>query len=1432
MAKSCVLRPKVRKANGEITESKLFDNLLFATSNRAKTKEYYSIGTNEEFLDIVRDKAKFDSNGEITMKSLNDLAELNINEEDLIRTLNQEIEAGEYSYEEALSRMQLFNKNHKMNDSYMATITNSNNGKVKLEIVHNNEDNREKLIETINGRVLQDRLKYKLSTLGVEVGFLDKPNINGRYSTENAEKTASGMYNLINIAHGEKGNEALAEETGHFIIGALGNNPLVDRLLNVLTPQMQQSLLGEDKYLELMGRVNPDREVAGYLVGEALRTEPDKTNIVGKLINRIINTAKRIFYKIKGDDISYMKVQARELAEKIADNFMSDSFEGSVDKALEISETLYDADDSAATRTLKKVVKILHAQAIRMKDLQSKNAKTYFQLLDIAQAKSDYVFNPNTPGLDSITINRLLEVLAALPEELKSIQERLATVKIGYDDINSENAKIIREAELFITNTVEIKKIIDNLIAPIEGTSTNLIAEADVLNALRICSGTINQMLSGDDRGKTGLISVVEVKRKEFYAKFLEHGLGSRYVNIAAKKIFKGAKLESISEQKLLLDELLESQDDEGAFHAWMTSMSNAKSITNQIVNRMFRRLKKVANDRVLEVQNQLDVLRSELDSIGGNTREFYEVDPNTNQLTGNFIDKYYWGLIEQEWEELYNTEKKRFYETIDKKGKSRNELALLWHSYFNPIAKRFNDSHFTLDKDGKTLVPVDKYINQVYKNNIEGTPKENWLKKFKSLKKGIEEECLGSIANEHRAPQFKGLTMNKLRNRMTNSSLGKAIGNTIWNNVTETFLEDSEDRDFGGMTTYNPDDQLYTDDIIIEEDKIKRVPLFGINKLKDMNDLSTDMFHSTLAYASMAYRYNISKQFVDILELGKEVMHQTTYSGKVTSVGEKNTSNSYKRLEKFLDKELYGFKTYKLSVGRLVFNKIASFFSRLASKVYLGGNVAGGITNVGTGSVELFKEAVSGEHFTLSDWRRANKEYFKHLPDNMLHMGDLRKFDKISLLIERFDSQNDSDERMFSYHTDRNKFIRLNPIGENLFLPYKVGEHYMQNIAFIASAMGTKLIDPSTGIETNLYDALKEEDIKDNNGKIVGRKLVFDREYVTDSSYVDTYNMISKISAKANAGGIFGITWDIDEIDFMKNNNIDPANPKEEILSAIREIRSRIVWDVLKESDFMDKCREVNNRLHGIYNSQDKTLLHQNFITNAFASMRNYAFGMVNRRFGSNHYSLALGHDVEGSIVTVSKVFASMFTDKDGWKLTTRAMFLPFSKETKAMMMRAGYSANQYANIRRSGMDSLFIAALAIMKLALLSGKGEGDDEEDNVLMGIAYYFISRILREQMAFNVAPVFITHELPALTNTEFAGLSILTDMASMTELAGKQLVGDESAYYKRSGYGYEEGDSKLFVKLEKLCPYWRSVLVLSNPYESAKSYEWGRRNVGK
>jgi hypothetical protein len=64
------------------------------------------------------------------------------------------------------------------------------------------------------------------------------------------------------------------------------------------------------------------------------------------------------------------------------------------------------------------------------------------------------------------------------------------------------------------------------------------------------------------------------------------------------------------------------------------------------------------------------------------------------------------------------------------------------------------------------------------------------------------------------------------------------------------------------------------------------------------------------------------------------------------------------------------------------------SALNSLSRALFLGYNLESGAVNLGTGAIEIFKEAAAGQFFTLSDWKKAHQLYWSSLPENMMHMG------------------------------------------------------------------------------------------------------------------------------------------------------------------------------------------------------------------------------------------------------------------------------------------------------------------------------------------------------------------------------------------------------------------------------------------------------------
>ena len=212
MGSSCTILAHVRNSEGEIVESRLFNDLLHYTSNnRELAKEYYAVGTSEEFLSKAREYNDFqtDENGEITFNALRRIAKMDIETDKLMQVLNKDIGEGEYSYDEALRRVQLFNDSNSFSDKALATMFPLPSGKYYLTVVPQTKtvlnskgkeekvettvDERRKLHNVVHNEELERRIKNLLRQYGVSVNFLEGDRTAGRYSTENATKTADGL---------------------------------------------------------------------------------------------------------------------------------------------------------------------------------------------------------------------------------------------------------------------------------------------------------------------------------------------------------------------------------------------------------------------------------------------------------------------------------------------------------------------------------------------------------------------------------------------------------------------------------------------------------------------------------------------------------------------------------------------------------------------------------------------------------------------------------------------------------------------------------------------------------------------------------------------------------------------------------------------------------------------------------------------------------------------------------------------------------------------------------------------------------------------------------------------------------------------------------------------------------------------------------------
>lgn len=1365
MGESCVFKPAVRNKEGKEVNSRLFDDLLhFSSNDREFAKKYYFIGTSDEFLRANARHVEYDENGEITFKSLKNLVSLDIPSGKIINQLNKDIGSGEHEYGEAVSLMTSFNNNSPYNDEYMATISTVEGGKANLQVTRKTTANQTALEETLTNKGLFDRIKQAVERLGGSISFIDEDY--SKYDTVNARKAESGLYNVIFLS--KKGNLTadMAEEAGHFAVGALGNNPLVKRLESLCTPEVQESILGEH-YRDVQGRKNPRRETAGYLVGQYIMDEVDQESTLGRLAGRIVNLAKRMFYRLTLDDVSRMREEAKAIAKNIARGFMSGDNAGSIENALENKEILYSSVDSVQVSAFKDVIQQLDLLASEMSAVD-KTLYRKWKDIEASTAIGRLFENPSFFA-DMAAIDGLSVALTQLADSVPEMIDMLDSVNYNSDEVPA-NAKKLRQVKLFVQESIAIMGIIDNMLA-----SGEVQLKENVRDALNRAYKNLSSLIKGADRLEVNLLK----KEKKLYLSFLKDIYGGEYVERAARVVFNFNKrgLERVAESREYLSKAIESLDrDDNFMNRYIASMANSSDIINQLAYKAKASANKFADDNTIKAWNDIRALEQRVKKAKVDTRKLLEVSARDGKLTGNYISKYNWGDWENDWYEFKNKCKENFLSDPSIEGKTQIEREYLWDVYFRPLAKDWHKSHSTYDQTTQRPMPNDGYRNHNY-DRLTDTEKAA-LDDILELKGSLDDLLIYQSYNGemveaahthlYRMPQFRGSTQNRIENLKMTNPLGRAVSGAIRQNLINTFTITSEDRDYGSAMTHNTiDEDVFSDRLDFEKEKVKRVPLYGINKLKDMSELSTDIFNGLLQYAAMANTYVATSSVVDILETGVDVLANRRVKGLKREVERKNKSNVFERYCDFLDAQVYNlYANSKLKFGQIALTKVIGFLGSLASKVFLGGNVAGGMVNVMTGFNEITKEAIAGEVYTLADLTKANALYFKYLPENWLEAGMGVKNNKVSLFMKKFNVQNNLDTEVRNWSTRESRLTRLNPFGNNLMLPYKSGDHYMQAMSYLAAANHYKFLD-TNGETISLWDALEVKNIDDSNPK-AGKTLELKE----------------------------GVLY------------IDPKT------NQTRE------WNLDDEVKFQNLCRETNNRMHGIYNRMDKTAFHNTWYGQAALAMRGYALGLLYRRFSSNQYSVSLGRESEGSLVTASKVFINMFGGTKNFIPSLRALVCPFGDSVKNSLLEMGFSVEQYRNMRRNWADFAFIGMLWILKALTAKSGDDDDDDDDDTTSGLIYYFASRLYKEQNAYNT-PWGIWDEQKSVLDWMPSGVSVVGQILDISRL----MITQEE--YKTGSATHEKGDKKWEYKIGSYIPYYRSTRVLEHPYESAKSYEYGR-----
>ena len=1435
--------PSVENPRGERVQSRLFADLKKFTGSYEEAKKYYMMTQDDGLMSRIRG-LEHDENGEPTCASFMDAIGRSRGALDVERSLGDEVK-GVKSYADAERSMRRFNSSSRWRGKYVMTAADVGDG-YELSIVKDEPGARQAAARIMEDASIRNGIMSLLSKYGVSVEFMKlEHGEKGRYSTINAKRNAAGMYELIKLSYGEDVTDTLAEEAGHFAIGALGDSPLVKRLLELLTPELRETMLG-DKADDYLGS-HPERETAGRLVGEALLGRLSKDSPAHTLVGRIINRIKNVFRRFKKGDVELVRQKAERLAGEIAGRFVS--MRGSVDNAVAFSELLHNRKMSANAVVYRKTVAEVTRMADEMKAFDYGKDYTYRKMAAMTEEGIDASREPSDDA-DAVylagTIRAVRQMLSMYYDMCKLMDSIDLSDALDVKDVLPEIARKMRIIGTYLRNGRSLYEILLRHQSGIPGAANQVTGLSAALKTLADSTEMLGRIVNGSVGGNESLLASFMLKRRQIMLRQMKDVYGTDYIQTSARKVFdwKHGGLVSVDAEKIPFEDYLDYLNGDSS---WTESLFGTAGGNSDIVLQMYdvmtKNANKKADDDTLADWEKLRSLKAEFVAEGFKTedmRSLFERDDDGN-LNGFIIAPLKYGKWNLEYRQFHDgmvEEYKRLHPEWDGSKVSADAKAMGFAVWFEPYRKEWHAAHSVYDVDEMRYKPKKTiYRNLEYEKLMRSKPGlMRFLDSFTELKTEMDSRLPdGYVMSNYLAPQFRGSTIGQYANRRANEGRWAAAGDTLRRETLNTFVVTSEDTDYGALVS----DDMNTDPLSSDTANMHKLPVFGLKRLDDMNELSTDLFNSLLTYSSMVNTRKAMGDVSDFLELGMDEMGNRKVRGK----DDPHSSHAWANLRSFLDAKVYGMTVGKLDTSfEKTCRKIADLFGRLAGIIYLGGNVHGAITNLGTGVIETLKEAVAGEFFDMSDYKKAVKSYFESLPSNLWDTGSFIKNDKVSLLIDKFNMLGENKRRFREWHTDEGRLY--NWFSGSLMMPYKAGDHFMQTVSYLSMLNGRKVYTLS-GEETSLFDAYEPMPIDASNPK-AGSILRFrDGAVLKIRGAGDEYRMLSSIRPKLEAaveaakkGRSAPVRLTPEEAGFVSLYNYDVADPKHGLASVKRRL-DEIAFNSDDESKLMNTAREINVLMHGVYNMQDKVRVQRNIFGNMLLSMRGYALGMIRRRFGKDRYNSLLGHEVEGSLNTVAKIlFDNLmhFHQPQAWWRTFEAVFLPciIPARVRAHMADANYSEEQYRNMRRNFGDMMFIALLALVRLltARHHDDDEGSETDDNLLVGITYYFASRLYYEQTAFNM-PSGWMREKTSLMDMTPVGVSVVGTLAEFTYLGlGAPFASEDNSkfYYQNKKVGiYEAGENKAVAKAKRLLPYYRSFhYVFEHPYNAWDSYDYGQR----
>ena len=887
-----------------------------------------------------------------------------------------------------------------------------------------------------------------INNVAANIYVVTKPN-NIKSATDNIGTFSTTDNDITDDTYN---SNILAEEWGHFVVEAVTNNPLKDRMLKTLkNDEVLQRLLGDD-YYKYQKIYNGDidllaREALGKMMAQVLNSyDPAAPN--DRLFERYKNSILNFFGNKDPDEIDEIINQVRAQVYKFTTNAFAGKYNLNI-RTPEYNRTLYNLGEQVSKehKILERMIKqeekrlAIYGRGAKATIKEKKESSVDFddaQKLFIDTLKQDLEDHKELEG-----IYRYVDKAVTI---LKQLSNRLDTIDTftGSDSSKFSILKNIRDYMASYGSILEeLRQEIS--IAKKEGNTT---LRDKLQDSLYEFSGLVAQL--GNDW--------TEITKDEFanYVKEFE-GEGISMSIRGKRKQYTIRELLDYTEQDITIVE------------RWVDSMADSTDPILRIYDAIVKKQKNKARLTTIDMEKELLMHAKKLEEAGiDNTDFMYERRTKDGRLSGNFVTKYNWSD--------YYTDLSSYVKSLDPNLSKQDKARLI---------SQWKNEHMSGNN------PTDEYINPVYTEIQNNPAKKAYYDYIMDLKKSLDYGLPARYVRISKAPQIRRDFLERVLGK--SNKLGY-----LWESIKDDLVRREDDDEF----SYGKQD--------FEGNQIFTLPIYYTKSLRDKNDLSTDCTSSMIAYMAMANDYIAMNEVIDALEVGKLLLAKRkvarTKGGRILKelinkesedlTMEGSESKAFARLNDFMEMQVYGNQMKdEGTVAGIDVGKAANMLNKIQSYGTTALSVLTGTANLAQNILNSSLESIAERFFSKKDLANADLVYSKMLPEYLGEIGNRIQIGKMALFAEKFNVLQDYKQSIRDVDWSRKTWLSRLFKENTLWFTTSAGDHYTQMRTALALAHSWKVSD-SEGNIVPLFEALEVKYLDDSHPEY-GAKLVIPEGYL-----------------------------------------------------------------------------------------------------------------------------------------------------------------------------------------------------------------------------------------------------------------------------------------------------------------------------------------------